>query len=109
MYTAAGLAPRFTLFNQLRSLCVGPPARYCHAMASATTEDAVAVSASEAKPVTSPRNKNVRGYGDGPKPLPKELQQEVQDIDPTELPKRVVALHIGYVGTSYRGAWGGDL
>ena len=32
-----------------------------------------------------------------------EAQAEVQDVDPTSLPKRMVAMHVGYVGTHYRG------
>lgn len=74
-------------------------------MASAAAEDTVTADKNQAEIISSPRNKNIRGYGDGPKPLPQELQEEQQDTDPASMPKRVVALHIGYVGTSYRGAY----
>lgn len=74
-------------------------------MASAAAKDTVTAEGDQAEKVSSPRNKNIRGYGDGPKPLPQELQQQQQDTDPASMPKRVVALHIGYVGTNYRGVY----
>jgi hypothetical protein len=46
----------------------------------------------------------VRGPGKGPAPVSLAVQQLQQDNDPTQLKKRVLALHIGYMGTNYRGA-----
>jgi hypothetical protein len=33
---------------------------------------------------------------------PKVIVEE-QDVNPTDLPKRMVAMHIGYLGTNFRG------
>lgn len=72
-------------------------------MASSAAPETVTAAPDQPAKETSPKEKNVRGYGDGPKPLPEKLKLETQDTDPTTMPKRVVALHIGYVGTRYRG------
>ena len=50
------------------------------------------------------RRRNERSPGGMEVPVAPEVQAVVQDQDPTDKSKRMVALHIGYVGTNYRGA-----
>eukprot|EP00892_Ulva_mutabilis_P009054 jgi/Ulvmu1/6520/UM003_0153.1 len=104
MYAVSSLTRRISFLPEFRFLSLAPSAAgRCHAMAATTAKDAVAVAPDNPQVSLSVPEKNIRGYGEGPKPLPEELQRETQDLDPTAMPKRVVALHIGYVGTNYRG------
>ena len=48
------------------------------------------------------RGKTVRTL-QNPHVLSAELQAVPQDVDPAGLPKRMVAMHVGYVGSNYRG------
>lgn len=108
MYVRSRFVARLSVLQKLRFVS-SDQTRRCHAMAASAAKETLTLDISKASTVSPPRDKNIRGYGDGPKPLPLELQRETQDVDPTSMPKRVVALHIGYVGTNYRGVWCSDL
>ena len=60
----------------------------------------------EAVPTQRPKTKkrNMRKEGPAEVTIHPRAVGVPQDMDPASLPKRMVALHVGYVGTNYRGA-----